>query len=288
MTELIEGDFELDGYRLGSTEPIFVEAFDPGVVESRVQDTDNPVGSDRAFGRDRLTGPTWTLDLVVNEYDAAGALAALGALQKAWRADEVRATPGAESALRYAIGGRTRLVYGRSRKLAYSPNGISSGVVQATAEFVTSSPYIYGDEVRSVSVRFVPPTTGGFTAPFTAPIVTAQTGEVQGPIEDVGGEAPAPFRVTFEGPITNPKVTGDGWEMELLASIPYDRTVTIDTRTKTVLRDDGANLSGSLSHKSNLGTARLSPGPDYIVFSGVDKTGTSTCLVEWRPVYVGL
>jgi hypothetical protein len=288
LTELNEGDVEVDGYVLGAKHPVFIESLDPGFASSRVQDVDNPVGDNRTFGRDFLTGPAWTLELVVNELDAAGALATVGALAAVWRADKVRATPGAESVLRYRLGGRTRRVYGRTRRFAYTPDGVASGVIQVTADFTTSDTYHYDDAERTVAVRLVPPTTGGFIAPFTAPVVTVSTGDAQGIISAVGGDTAAPFAVTFQGPVTNPKLVGDGWEIELRATIPYDRSVTVDTRRKTVLRDDGANLAGALTHRSRLASARLDPGPEHVVFSGVDATGTASAVLRWRPTYIGL
>lgn len=290
MGVLREGEIEVAGYVLGASpdSAVFIESFDPGIADVRTQDVDNPVGDDTAFGRDFFTGPTWTLDLVVNRRNAAEALQTLGELSAVWRADAVRSTPGAEVVLRYALGGRTRRVYGRPRKFAYTPNGLTSGVILATAEFKARNLVYFDDDERVLPLQIIPPSSGGFTAPFTAPIIPAPTGEVQGPIADVGGDIPAPFTVTFNGPITNPRVAGNGWEIELRDSLAWDQSVTVDTRLKTVKRNDGANLSGKLTHRSNLGTARLTPGPDYVTFSGYDATGTATARVAWRPAYAGL
>lgn len=282
-----EGDFELDGYAMGLGLPVVVEGFDPGEASWTVQDVVSPVGGRRLFGRDTLTGPTWVFDMATNTRTPAEARAALSALASAWR-PVYTSQPGAESVLRYMVGGEVRRVYGRPRKFAPILNGLTqSGVALASGEFVTSDAYSYADTARLVIVTMTPPPTGGFTAPFTTPIVTVPIGEVQGQIDDVGGEAPAPFIVTFQGPITNPKVSGNGWEIELQTTLAYDRSVTIDTRKATARRSDGANLSGYLTHRSHLGTARLTPGPDYVAFSGVDATGTATCTVTWRPTYHG-
>lgn len=280
-----EGDFEINGYRMGLSSPVAVESFDPGNAEWSDQDQIDPIGGSRLFGRDSLSGPTWIFDLATNTIDTAGARSALAGLTKAWRPARVN-TPGYEATLRYMIGGEIRRVYGRPRKLAPSINGYATtGVMSAVAEFVTSDHLHYADTERMASLRVVPPPTGGFTAPFTSPILTAATGEIQGLIDDVGGDVPAPFTVTFKGPITNPKISGDGWTIQLLTTIPYDKTVTVDTRKQSVLRNDGANLGGTLSHISRLGNARLQPGPDYFKFSGSDATGTATCTVRWRPAF---
>lgn len=283
---LSDGDLELDGYPIGQDWPVFVEGLDPGYPEVRSQDADNPVGDGRLFGRDFLTGPTWTLDLVVNTGSSAEARQALGELVRRWRA--ARTVAGKESVLRYRVGGETRLVFGRPRNLAPDPAGIDSGAITATGTFVCSDHLHYGDDQRTLAqLRLVPPPTGGFVAPFTAPIVTASTGELQGVIDDVGGDAPAPFTARIKGPVTNPYLTGDGWRIELRTTLAHDETVTIDTRKNTVLSNLRGSLGGTLTRYSRLAAARLLPGPDRVSFGGVDATGTATATITWRPAFDG-
>lgn len=282
-----EGDYELDGYAMGLAHDVVVEDVDLGTSDWIVQDQVAQDGR-RIFGSDHVSGPTMVLSLATNVGDVRRAKAALNAVASAWRPAHA-SVAGAESVLRYMIDGEIRRVYGRPRKFAPAINGLlTSGDAAATAEFVTSDGLAYDDVERAAVVRIVPPATGGFTAPFVAPIITATTGVAQGVIEDVGGDEPAPFEVEIQGPVNNPRVSGDGWALALQGSIAYDRSVTIDTRNYTVLDNDGNTPSVKLSLSSNLLDARLRPGPDYLRFEGIDPTGTATATIRWRPVYKGL
>lgn len=286
MNILNDGDLELDGYPIGKAWEVFAENLDPGFPAVRHQDSDTPHGDGRRFGRDYLGGPTWSMDLVVNQYTAADARRVAGELARRWRAN--RSTPGAESVLRYNIGGETRLVYGRPRNFAPDPAGINSGVITATATFDCTDHLAYGDQQRTVQVQLVPDPTGGFTVPFTAPLVIGTTAERQGTIPDVGGTEPAPFEATIYGPVSNPYLAGNGWRIELQTSIAHDDWIIVDTRRATALRRNGASARGTMSRFTRLTEARLLPGADLVRFGGIDATGTARAVVAWRPTFDGL
>lgn len=288
MSELTDHDLEIDGYRIGKAYPIFAESVDPGTPEHRVQDVDNPLGDSQFFGRDYVSGTSWTLALTSNTSDAQSALAAMAELSKRWNNPAKRHTPGAVSELKYSVGGRVRKVYGRPRKFSIQPTGagLNSGVLKAQAEFVTADPLYYMDEAFTLSLSYAPGVRRGLIAPIVAPIIlNSGAGQRQGQIL-VGGDAETPFTVRVHGPITNPKVRSDsgGWELEVKTSLAYDQHLTIDTRTHTVRRSDGASMAGFLTRKSRL-TARLRPGAQEIIFSGNDPTATSRATVSWNEAY---
>jgi hypothetical protein len=53
-----------------------------------------------------------------------------------------------------------------------------------------------------------------------------------------------------------------------------------------VLRNDGANLAGSLTWETPpMRRMKLDPGVYDVSMSGVDATGTSWCSVTWRSAY---
>lgn len=281
------GDFELDGYLMGTAHEVVVEDWDLGTDDWTTQDSDSPVTGFRLFGRDTLTGPTWTLTLSTNTDTPADARAALNRAKAAWRPAGA-SVPGALSVLRYNIDGEVRRVYGRPRKFAPVVGGmLASATAGAVGEFTTADALTYADTVEVAAVNMIPASTGGFTVPFTAPIITASTGETQGTFTNTG-EVPAPFALSIHGPVANPTVTGDGWSLRLLGTLAYDETVTIDTRSNTVISDIRGSVPGLLAVGSRLYTARLKPGPGYITYSGADLSGTSYATLAWRPAYVGL
>lgn len=285
MTILNDGDVEIDGYVMGTGYDVFVTELDDGGVDLRIQDTLNPVGGNRLFGRDLLTPASWTLSLVTDCSTAADGLAALGQLAHIARNEAVRLDPGALSLLRYNVAGRTRRVYGRLRRPKRKPGPVNDGVIEAVAMFDAHDSLYYEDDERSVSVQMVPPPTGGITVPTTVPLVFAGLAEQQGNITDVGGTEPTPLRAVIHGPINGPGLAGDGWEVKLNDSIAEGVSVTIDARLGTVIDSEGVSRAGALTRFSRLQNARLHPGPDHVIFSGTDPTGQASADVYWRPAY---
>lgn len=285
MAVLQDGDFELDGYLFSGSRrrPLYVQGVELGSSGSRVQDTYNPIGTDVLFGRDYKNPGPWGFKFRVGHGSAVDTLANLAAITAAW--EKLDAVPGAESILRYAVGGRTRLVYGRARDFTPAIEQVFSlGRVVAEAAFQPRDTRFYDDALQTVSLSIVPPTTGGLIAPLSSPLSTAAGTQRQGVIT-VGGDAPAPVEVVFRGPITRPGMKSSGWEIELDTTIAYDMSVTVNTRTGTVRRSDGASLAGTLSRKSFLPDAKLKPGARELIFSGTDVTGTASATVRWRNTY---
>lgn len=285
---LREGDFDLNGYVIGGdkTRPVYAVGLDTGMVSHRDQDQLNPHGDDRYFGDDELEGPTWTLELRTGRNVSTQiALGSLGAVTRAWRAAPRGA--GQESTLRYMAGGRVRRVYGRPRNFTFDPTLLySHGYVSAGAQFVTADTLQYDDVEESLRVGLVPGNAGGLVSPLISPLTTVAGGQRQG-IVNIEGDAPAPLLITIKGPVSNPRVSSTGWQIGLDMVLAYDQSVTIDTRRRTVKRNDGADMSGALTRATFLPEARLRPGDREIVFAGTDATGTATCTVAWRPAYYG-
>ncbi|MFC3299644.1 hypothetical protein FJV46_10715 [Arthrobacter agilis] len=289
VTDLLHGDFELDGYVIGGDRdrPVYIKSFLPGRSDVRSQDFDNPVGDGRLFGRDAALGSTWSFSFGMASESSAASLAALNSLSAAWK--YVHREPGAESVLRYKVGGRVRRVYGRARHFDYDPNYVFfTGYAVASGEFVTSDAVHYEDALRSVSVGLLAEVSGSQPLPSALPFTFAPGGPRSGIIQDVGGDAPAPVEVTFAGPVTGPSATIGGQLVALPGlTLAFDQSVTVNTRTMTVTRNDGASLAGALSRRTYLEDVRLQPGLSEVVYSGSDLTGTSRCTVAWRPAHYG-
>lgn len=270
-----EEEVLLDGYLMGPGHPVFVTELLPGTAEPREHDSENPTGDQRFFGRDYYTPPVWTLTM------SAETRSDLNEIAKLWRTPK-RRIPGAEQELYYHADGVTRMVYGRTRR--YTPN---PALLTAIGEFVTSSTLHFGSELQEVVVTLVPPPTGGITMPLTFPMVMAQTSEVQGTIDDVGGDTETPFEIEFQGPVTNPGARGNGWELALTGTLAYDQKVIVNTRLGTAVDNFGNSWGGALRRSIRLQDIRLSPGADHVIFNGTDPTGTARAIVRWRPAYEG-
>lgn len=285
MAVLQDGDFELDGYVFSGSRdlPLYVQGVGLSFSGDRTQDVLNPFGEDALQGRDFRTPPLWTFGLRVGHGGAEATLASLAALTRAW--NKTAPIPGAESVLRYAIAGRTRLVYGRARELFPDlAQAFDLGRVVASAKFQTKDTWYYADEVQSLTVGLVPVNSGGLRAPLRAPL-TASPGSSRQGLVTIGGDAPAPVGVTFKGPISNPLVSSSGWQIGLNTTLAYDQSVTIDARTGSALRNDGVSLAGALTRRTYLPEARLQPGSREIIFAGTDATGLSSCTVRWRNTF---
>lgn len=291
---LEEGTFSLDGYKFGGASDAVVVVpggFDPGTTSWRTQDAENPLGDAMRFGRDRLTPPAWGFTLMTNKDTSTEALDALEVMQAKWIADSVRATPGAVQTLRYNLGGRTRRVYGRSRRFSPLINPLTfQGVSGALADFQKADSLHYDDTEYVTSISILAGRATGIKSPLFGPLTTVAGGEQIDTIQEVGGTAPAPFVAVIRGPITNPYIQGPGFYLKLNLTLAYDQQAIIDTRpfAQTVFRNDGASLGGALSRTSRLTTARLNPGSASIKFGGTDATGTARCDFSWRPTFYSL
>jgi hypothetical protein len=283
MVALTNRDMEINGIPIGLAHDVFI--VDLQVGDATITDQDAPLaGRDGlAFGRDTHAPSPWTISFCVNQTSGPTAVATLEKLSTMWNDLSIRSDPGSEVLLRYSLGGRTRSVFGRPRRWSSSPtNLLEAGRIDAVGEFQPSDQYTYADDLGRITLNMIGSTPSGLIFPVIFPWGTTLGGQRQGVIPDTGTGAPTPIVATMHGPIANPFLSGDGWRIDLLDTIPYDMTVTIDSRLGTVVRSDGANLSGKLSRTTRLSDALLGPGAQELVFGGNDLTGTATCVVEWH------
>lgn len=263
---------------------------DLGSIEPTTQDAAYPGGDGVMFGRDFMPGRTITLELGVNAMNEADNLAAHAALAAAWRGDSLRRTPGAVATLALTNGGRTRVVYGRPRNFASTLQIVPQlGYSAATVTFACSDDLFYDQANASVSVPLIPPPSGGLLAPLASPLTTAQVVNRPGLVAPGGLTDTWPV-ITIYGPVTNPKVTLTGqWFMQFSTTLAFDQSLTVDTRpwARTVLRNDGASLAGSLTRDSVPLSRASVPGATSteVVYSGTDITGTSHISVTWQDAY---
>lgn len=278
------GDVEFGG--LGSS--LIVSGFDPGSMQVRSQDEDAALRDGVLPGKDFFGGATWRFDLVTNGASMADALAVDAALSRAWKDAEVRLTPLATVPLSYEVGGRWRRVYGRPD--AYiGLNGdvrAAQGGGRITADFRVLDPRHYSDEERSTRLSIVPASTGGLRSPLVAPLSTTRSSAPRAGLVSNDGDYATALAVTFHGPVSDPWVrSARGWEAGLIGALAYDQSVTLDGRTGTVLRQDGAPVPGMVSRATRMSRLTLPPGGSELTFGGTDPTGTAYVDLTWRHAY---
>lgn len=236
------------------------------------------------FGRDTLGGTLITIEgAIVTPGDGAAALDAMAVWRAAWQADDIRATPGAVTTLRYRMPGREdRFVFGRPRQ--FTPSSLAntvSGLIPVTCDWQCADHRWYGEE-QVVTLGTMPDTTGGITWPITWPITWA--GEASGGdrILNDGDSATWPI-ITFRGPVATPGVSWGGNSLSVGTTLTTGQAVTVDTRpwVRTVLRESGGSVAGLL-RGNRLGEMSLAPGLTEVLFSGTDGTGTAQCEIRWR------
>lgn len=293
--ELLPSDAAVDGqvFGIGADISLNEDGFKPGPTSWIDQDSASSRGHNQ-MGRDRLAGPSWGWDLHVNTDDEISAAAALGRFTTAWRALHIRETPGAMLPLRYNFADRVRRIYGRPRNIAPVVNNlVMSGYMPLAVDFKAVDGFTYDDvptgvtllagaELDEVSVD----SGGGFVFPVTFPVTTLPPKRRQQPFV-VAGDAPAYPLIRFNGPVTNPSLRTDDWEIGVNMTIAAGQYVEIDTRpwALTVLANGHQSVAGLLGRRQRLATTVFQPGRFNAIFRGVSPSGTATCQVQWRSTW---
>lgn len=286
-----EGVYELDGLAMGPGTEINVASVDQGGRLVRTQDTAAPGRDGRLMGRDTTDGPEWTFDLSVNGGGGAGTFDVVEALRGAWEREH---EPGELSVLRYALPGRVRRVYGRPREFSPVSRATHMGWhfdhYPVLATFQLADPLVYDDAAVVLDLPLVSTPEGVLTLPATLPwVLGGRSGQRAGEVV-VGGRAAVPFELTFHGPASGTAsgfwAEGAGWRIDLATTLAWDQSVTVDTRTSTVLRNDGRSLAGSA--RGRFLTARLQPGQQEVRWGCNDPTATASMTLTHRPGYYSI
>lgn len=297
--ELLPSEAATDGALFGIGQHVSLddEGFAPGSTDWAVQDSEDPSNGTTLFGRDVLLGPVWNWQLHVNRSSVAQALETLGSFQTAWRALQIRNTPGAVLPLRYQLEGRTRRIYGRPRRFEAPPsNLILGGYVPVSVDFKCVDAFTYSDVEQVVSLRLgseladpdAVDSGGGFIFPVTFPSDTLPPTTTQAQVL-VGGDAPAYPVVRFNGPVVNPSLATSDWTLSLNYTIPDGQYVEIDTRPwkQTVLLNGVTSLAGFLGRRQRLSKITFTQGRFQARYNGF-SSGDSTCEVRWADTWNSL
>lgn len=290
--ELLDGDEGPAGvpFGIGLGVSIDAEGFDPGGLDWLTQDSVSSTRGTTHFGTDVPIAQLWLWSAHLNREDAESALASLAELSRAWRAARVNAAPGAVSCLRYRVGGRTRRVYGRPRRLASPPdNMLLSGYAPVTMDFQRSNDLHYGDDLQRATLALHSASEGGLILPTILPADTLPSGRRDGNLL-VGGDAETQPKIRFDGPVSHPFLETSQWRLDWREEIPIGQYVEIDTRpwALSVTKNGAPYPASKLGRRQYLSEISLAPGQSDLRFGGASVTGGGTCTVEWRDAWQSL
>lgn len=294
MTDLLDGQFELDGVVFGIDAPLEVDTFSPGRAELITQRQKRDSGDGVSMGKDYYGSATWSFRVFTNNLveDAVTALATYDSLARAWPRESVRLTTGAVAALRYRLGGRTRVVFGRGGRWTPTVDStLWTGFMAAAGDFETADHLHYADEIQTETISIATPlASGGIIPPFIVPFVSTGVNPARAGKIVIGGDSPTPVWLTFTGPVLNPKVIAPGqWVSEILDTVYPDDPVTVDARpwARSATRQSGGGVKVS-PRVTKISQMYLPPGEHTLSFSGIDPTGTARVTVNWRNAYSSL
>lgn len=287
------GEFALNGFRFGCGHSnIGVSTLQATSIRWRVQDQPNPVGDNILVGRDFGDPQPIKLGVFFRGGTAEETAQAAAEFANAWAAARNR-KPGEESVLEIGVHGRTVRAYGRARDLDIDDSDIfSQRHAEGTAVFDRTDGLFYGDPDTGgggqVKLSITPPQAQGLVFPVVFPWGTFRGGERQGVVSNTGLRPTGDVTVTITGTVTNPVVSGAGWEIQLNTSLAYDQSVTINARARTVRRNDGTSLAGTLTRKSRLDRIVVPPGNSEFFFRGTSVDGSATATIRWGSAHTSL
>lgn len=246
------------------------------------QDYQIPLSNETRMGQDTLQAGPITFTMGVYDNAPVGYSAntlpndliiksskLLTALQREWKADDIRQQWGALKPLIYCDGyGVVRQIYGRPRKFTYTRKRPGSQFHKVTAEYARIDTLTYTDTEFAAGLL-----NGADPVGFTRD----------------GGDAPAWYRVLLSGPQTNPLIIIGGDQIQLQHLIPAGVVLEVNSYpwSRRIVDSNGINwrttLIGNSKYLDRLGI----PADTSVPMSWVatSTTSASACLVLWRDAY---
>jgi hypothetical protein len=219
------------------------------------------------------------------------ALTALSDIESAWDPESLRDDPADISVLRYAINGRTRVVYGRPRRFSAPPKKtIHTGKINITCDFERADLLHYEDTENSVVLGIGASTVGGFPTPWITPVTSSPTTVPAVNTFNVFGTQPTWAMIDFTGTQTNPWIQVSPWRAELVLSFPVGQTITMDPRpwVQAVYYGTGAHVGGLLTSQTRMTKMLLTPGAHTASYGVAASDGPVSALLRWRNAYKSL
>ncbi|WP_424216991.1 hypothetical protein ACN20G_33395 (plasmid) [Streptomyces sp. BI20] len=295
--DLAEWQMDVGGVLLGPGTSVRVADVEGlGMVETRAQDAENPLGDGGLVGVDwygarevRVTAG------IATPGDPGAALDVLARLQEVADDPAVRLVPGATTSLRLRWPGRgPRRVFGRLREVEAGMERVGAGWIPLDLLFVAVDPLIYDDRESALVLRLSAAGLGGLRAPIVAPVTTgvAVPDERRGWVVN-GGRRPAWPTVRITGPCTGPLITHSesGRVIDLSGlHVPAGERVEVATRpgTRWVRRESGGLADLGSVPPPPLHEFRIPPGRSEIRWTARDYTADTRCEVTWRAPWPSL
>lgn len=246
------------------------------------QDFQIPLSDETRMGQDTLqAGPiTFTMGVYDNAPMGYGyntlpddlilkSSKLLTALQREWKADEVRHKYGELKPLIYCDGyGVVRRMYGRPRKFTYTRKRPGSQFHKVTAEYARIDTLTYTD------------------AEFAAELINGA--DPVGYTRD-GGDAASWYRVLLVGPQTNPLVTVGNDQIQLQITLAEEMVVEVNSYPweRRIIDANNVNWRTSLIGNSKYLDQLTIPADTSVPMSWVATSTNvnSGCVVLWRDAY---
>ncbi|MGN6037256.1 hypothetical protein ACP6NG_17950 [Brevibacterium casei] len=281
---MLERDIRLgNGLVIGDNQPVFCAELDLGDSDFSTQTVADPLSGYNRFGRDVPTRSEATFTFYSNRTNQAEANESLRKVMS-WWASASKMKPGAYTKITMMLGGEERTIYGRPRKYNVATDKLSRrGVTKVVASFERQDSLFYASE-DELELKLYEAPRGGFRFPARFPVSTGYVaGTRQGITLNEDATAPSPFTARFYGPCRNPSLEVGGKKLQLNISIPYDKSVIVDTREQSVKWSTGANITGALSQSSRLSQMRVPVGKTEVTYKAIDETQTTRCVLRWAP-----
>jgi hypothetical protein len=241
----------------------------------RTSDSDRARGNGQWAGTDYLTGRSIlaTFEVVGKAAPSAEtALAAFSAATVVGQGPESPLTvqvPGVAGGRRVTVGARVRRVSLPVDRAYMHEHGVAS------VEWWATDPRFYDETVGTVTTGIG--TLSGVGLTFDATPDLYFGGPVPSGVVNVtnDGEVPAPWRVTFTGPVTDPRIENvtTGTELRLIGTVPAGADLVIDSAARSVALN-GVSRYGWLKVGSSW--SDLAPGPNTVRLTAAAGTGTAT------------
>lgn len=281
---MIDGQYEIAGYRFGTNTQLMVSSVTFEGYEVNASDFNRENTDEMVFGRDTLKPGLVTFELgALDNYmlstlgDAPGFKRSREVLEdftKAWRGDSIRGLWNEYLPMYYKRHGQERAIFGRPRKINALPHANKRGNIPITCQYQTADTFTYS---RKEWYNDGPPVAFG-------------TRNIAINRDLLDGPAPAWFSLIIEGPITNPKIqVGPDMTIELQASITAGQFIEISSYPwrRRVINSSSQTLSAFLIGDSPYMDEMKIP-PKVLTTVGLSGSGTSGATklsVLWREAY---